>query len=196
MECLKCNHKTVCKHLSYMMDNLHIGIEIKNCKLYEGTIEEYGTTIASGRLSVPDEEIPGAIYKDFNSGYSEPISAIPVEINKVICDRCKKEVSSIEIENCVECGRQICTDCRVDCFDPNTGIVTATCEKCWSGTEDPIPGEESEKVSMSIKEEDKNWSLEDFTTNEEKVVEEKEEKKDDTTKSVETRKFKKQPTKK
>lgn len=194
MQCLKCKHKTVCKHLSYMMENLHIGIEINNCKLYEGTIEEY-STIASGVLSVAEEELPGSIYKDFNNnGFSEPINAIPVEINKVVCDRCKKEVSSIEVENCVECGRQICTDCRVDCFDPNTGTVTATCEKCWSGTEDPIPGEESEKISISIKEEDTNWNLEDFTTNEKKVVEKEEE--DDTTKSVETRRPKKKSVKK
>lgn len=180
MQCLKCKYKIVCKHLSYIMENLHIGIEIKNCKLYEEEAKETFShkTILTGVTSVPDNDLKTVknletTYKDFNSGLSNPINAIPVEVSKVTCDRCKKEVFSTEIENCVECGRQVCIDCRVDVFDPNSGIPASTCEKCWSGTEDPVPGQES-KVSFSFEQEKDIWDLKDFAKEEKTIVKEEE----------------------
>lgn len=181
MQCLKCKHKTVCKHLSYMMENLHIGIEINNCKLYEEESQESSNykTIDTGVLSVPGLEPEKANtgftnYADFGKAtFSAPINAMPVEINKVTCDRCKKEVYSTEVENCVECGRKVCMDCRVDVFNPETGIPASTCEKCWSGTEDPVPGEES-KVSISFEQEKETWDLNDFADGEAIIVGEEE----------------------
>lgn len=188
MQCTKCIHRSVCKHFSYMMENSHIGIQINDCKLYETNLENNKTqSITSyNKLTVNDGFIPpqnsmcetmllsnSAGYPDFSnlSNKTEPIKAIPVEINKVTCDRCKKEVPSIDIENCIECGRPVCIDCRVNTFDPNTGTVTSTCEKCWSGAEDPIPGEEKE-VSISFEEKKESWDIKDFIIGEDVSKEE------------------------
>lgn len=164
MQCYNCKHKVVCRHFYYVNENLHIGIQVNDCKLYEQKF--YGT--ASKKEKVSNENV-SIIERDFSQGYADfsslgksvPISAIPVEISKVICDRCKKEVFSTEIDNCTECGRTICGDCRVDTFNPDLGTVSATCEKCWSGTEDPILGEDAE-VSISFTEEKNEWDLTDF----------------------------------
>ena len=166
MQCNNCLHKVVCKHFSYAMENLNVGIQIKDCKLYS----ESKIDICS--IEQP-KSIPAkspVVERDLSSGYTDfssyskksaPISAIPVEVNKVVCDRCKNEVSSTDIDNCIECGRQVCNDCRVASFDPEIGTVTSVCEKCWSGTEDPIPGEEK-KVSISFGKENDEWNLDDL----------------------------------
>lgn len=172
MQCIKCNHVSVCKHYTYMMDNLCIGIKIEDCKLFsqkqssENTPmpKEATTFEANNKETIKIEKEPKLEYTDFSSLGKEiiaPLSAIPVEINKVCCDRCKKEVFSTEIENCLDCGRPVCVDCRVSTFDATSGDVTAVCEKCWSGTEDPVEGEESE-VSISYEKEKDKWDLSDF----------------------------------
>ena len=45
-----------------------------------------------------------------------------------------------------------CDDYNVTSFDAEAGTITSICEKCWSGTEDPTPGVEKEKVSFSVRE--------------------------------------------
>ena len=178
MQCIKCNHVSVCKHYSYMMNNLSIGIKIEDCKLFMQSLQ------SSNDISMPttmtfeannkkqdkkqeekiNEKEPRFEYRDFSSLGKEiiaPLSAIPVEVNKVTCDRCKKEVFSTEIENCIECGRPICVDCRVSTFDATYGNVTSVCERCWSGAEDPIIGQES-TVSISYEKEKNEWNITDF----------------------------------
>lgn len=101
-----------------------------------------------------------------------------VEVGTAICDRCKNEFKITELENCVECGRPVCTECRVGTL--NNGIPEATCEKCWSGTPDPDPNN-PEEVKITYGEEDpsKGWDLNSFIDNKEDTV--KEEKKDEST---------------
>lgn len=198
MQCFKCVHKIVCKHYSYMAENIHIGMTTNNCKLYEAEIQNTVANIpVTSDLPIPkggfkiDDTMPNTVllrnsagYPDFSnlSDATKPINAMPVEINKVSCDRCKKEVLSIDIDNCMECGRPVCTDCKVSTFDANTGTVTSVCEKCWSGTEDPIPGEEAE-VSISFEEKEEVWDIHDFIDNNTK-----EEKEDVTREQMENRK--------
>ena len=198
MQCNNCLHKVVCKHFSYAMENLNVGIQIKDCKLYsKSKIDIY-----SIEQPKPIPAKSPVVERDLSSGYTDfssyskksaPISAIPVEVNKVVCDRCKNEVSSTDIDNCIECGRQVCNDCRVASFDPEIGTVTSVCEKCWSGTEDPIPGEEK-KVSISFVEKNDEWNLDDFVKevkqSTEKIAYEYEEEKKD----VKPRKSKKMAT--
>ena len=165
MQCNNCLHKIVCKHFSYAMENLHVGIQIDGCKLYSGNESypiEQPKSMPTQNTTVERDLSNG--YTDFSSFSKEnsPISAIPVEISKAVCDRCKNEVSSIDIDNCMECGRQVCNDCRVTSFDAEAGTITSICEKCWSGTEDPTPGVEKEKVSISYGEEKNEWDLKDF----------------------------------
>lgn len=207
MQCLKCVHKIVCKHFSYMMDNLHIGIQINDCKLYKTASENNKIqsvtsydkpTINSG--FIPPQHSMGdtlllnnsAGYPDFSnlSNKIEPIKAMPVEVNKITCDRCKKEVFSTDIDNCIECGRPVCIDCKVSTFDPNLGTVTSVCEKCWSGAEDPMPGEKTE-VSISFEEKKETWDINDFIGNEDNKEEEKI---NVTTKKVGTSRSNKKPT--
>lgn len=171
MQCNDCLHKGVCKHFFYAMKNSHVGIQINNCKLYSEIIQQHIPT----QQPVVERDLSNG-YADFSSlsNASAPISAIPVEINKVACDRCKNEVLSIDADNCSECGRLVCNDCRVDTFDPEKGIVTSICEKCWSGKEDPIPGE-AKKVSITFEKEKDEWDLEDFKETNEDVIISKEE---------------------
>lgn len=105
--------------------------------------------------------------------FSANSNITPVVISKGICDRCKKEVSTIDIDNCIECGRPICKDCGVTTFS-ESGKPEFTCEKCWSGTPDPDPNN-PEAVKISYGEEEKEWNLEDFEVKKEV----KEEKKDE-----------------
>lgn len=178
MQCMKCVHKTVCKHLSYMMENLHIGIQINDCKLYENELKENtiqskvscdSSPIKNGFIPPNDYSVDTLLlnnssgYPDFSnlSSKADSIKAIPVEISKVTCDRCKKEVFSTDIDNCLECGRPVCLDCKVSTFDPTSGTVTSVCEKCWSGAEDPKPGEEAQ-VSISFEQDEDTWNIEDF----------------------------------
>lgn len=179
MQCLKCVHKIVCKHYSYATDNNYIGIKISDCKLYNPEIQNSitGTSVISKPTTIQDKNpfvlqgqtAPTALlknsagYPDFSSlsESKKPISAVPVEINKATCDRCKKEVFSTELDNCSECGRPVCMDCKVSSFDASLGTVTSVCEKCWSGTADPVPGEEKE-VSISFEEQNETWNLQDF----------------------------------
>lgn len=180
MQCLNCVHKTVCKHYSYAIEHSHIGITIDDCKLYSPELKNIVTNIPKApESSMPtsgfkiDDLMPETIllrnsagYPDFSSlsEATKPINAMPVDINKVTCDRCKKEAFSTDVDNCIECGRPVCTDCKVSTFDPNTGTVTSVCEKCWSGTEDPIPGEEAE-ISISFEEKEDVWDIQDFIDN-------------------------------
>ena len=108
----------------------------------------------------------------------------PVEVSKGICDRCKQEVSTIDIDNCVECGRPVCKDCSVTTIN-DAGKPECTCEKCWSGAPDPDPNN-PEEVKITYGEEVKEWNLEDFEAKEE-VKEEKEDESGDG-KQVEDRK--------
>lgn len=201
MQCTKCIHQSVCKHVSYMMENSHIGIQINNCKLYESLTTEdgYNTLTADEGFVLPQKvnvdtvSIEPSGYVDYSSlsNKTSPVKAIPVEINKVMCDRCKKEIPSIDIDNCAECGRSVCIDCRVNTFDPNTGTVTSTCEKCWSGAEDPIPGEEKE-VSISFEEKKESWDIKDFIIGEDVSKEEE----NVTTKQMDNTRPSKKPKKK
>lgn len=176
MQCFNCVHKTVCKHYTYMIENYYVGIHIYDCKLYSPELKNTITGIPKApEPSMPtsgvkiDDLMPNTVllnsagYPDFSnlSNKIEPIKAMPVEVNKVTCDRCKTEVFSTDIDNCSECGRPVCIDCRVSSFDASLGTVTSVCEKCWSGTEDPTPGQGT-AVSISFEEEKDNWDLTDF----------------------------------
>lgn len=90
-----------------------------------------------------------------------------VETKTAICDRCKREVNAIELDNCIECGRPVCNECGVSTLN-DIGMPETTCEKCWSGTPDPDPND-SKKVSITYGEEDPNqgWNLESFIDNKE-----------------------------
>lgn len=116
---------------------------------------------------IPDPLNPITATFSANSGIT------PVKIAKVVCERCKKEVPSTDIDNCVECGRPVCKDCGVAALG-TTGKPEFTCEKCWSGTPDPDPNN-PEEVKITYGEEEKEWNLEDFETDKEV----KEEKKDE-----------------
>lgn len=132
--------------------------------------------------------LSGKIYPDLKEEFTTPAVkeiATPIEVSKVVCDRCKKEVPSTEIDNCVECGRPVCRDCGVGAL--NDGKPEFTCEKCWSGTPDPDPNS-TEEVTITYGEEKKEWDIKDF-------IEVKEEEKDESREQVDngksTRKSKK-----
>lgn len=104
----------------------------------------------------------GKVYPDLKEKFttsSVKELATPIEISKVVCDRCKKEVPSTEIDNCVECGRPVCRDCGVGAL--SDGKPEFTCEKCWSGTPDPDPNS-TEEVTITYGEEKMEWDIEDF----------------------------------
>lgn len=106
--------------------------------------------------------LSGKVYPDLKEKFttsSVKELATPIEISKVVCDRCKKEVPSTEIDNCVECGRPVCRDCGVGAL--SDGKPEFTCEKCWSGTPDPDPNS-TEEVIITYGEEKKEWDIEDF----------------------------------
>lgn len=113
----------------------------------------------------------GKVYPDLKEEFTtSPVKEIatPIEISKVVCDRCKKEVPSTEIDNCVECGRPVCRDCGVGAL--SDGKPEFTCEKCWSGTPDPDPNS-TEEVTITYGEEKKEWDIEDFIEVKEKEKE-------------------------
>ena len=133
--------------------------------------------------------LSGKVYPDLKEKFttsSVKELATPIEISKVVCDRCKKEVPSTEIDNCVECGRPVCRDCGVGAL--SDGKPEFTCEKCWSGTPDPDPNS-TEEVTITYGEEKMEWDIEDF------IEIKKEEKEDEPREQVENgkpaRKYKK-----
>ena len=133
--------------------------------------------------------LSGKVYPDLKEKFtasSVKELATPIEISKVVCDRCKKEVPSTEIDNCVECGRPVCRDCGVGAL--SDGKPEFTCEKCWSGTPDPDPNS-TEEVTITYGEEKMEWDIEDF------IEVKKEEKEDEPREQVDngkpTRKSKK-----
>lgn len=136
--------------------------------------------------------LSGKVYPDLKEEYVPNVSvkeiATPIEISKVVCDRCKKEVPSTEIDNCVECGRPVCRDCGVGAL--NDGKPEFTCEKCWSGTPDPDPNS-IEEVVITYGEEKKEWDIEDFIENEDKKEEKKDERKEQVENGKPIRKSKK-----
>lgn len=123
--------------------------------------------------------LSGKVYPDLKEKFttsSVKELATPIEISKVVCDRCKKEVPSTEIDNCVECGRPVCRDCGVGAL--SDGKPEFTCEKCWSGTPDPDPNS-TEEVTITYGEEKMEWDIEDF------IEVKKEEKEDEPREQVE-----------
>lgn len=183
MLCNKCIHKSFCKYYDYMINAHCLVIDLKQCDNFKNKLKnlnhdnfnENDLTIKHNAL---DKHIfkptyatannstvllSGKVYPDlkeeFNISSSIKNIATPIKISKAICDRCKKEVPSTDIENCVECGRPVCKNCGVAAL--NNGKPEFTCEKCWSGTPDPDINSEKE-VTITYGEEKKEWDIEDF----------------------------------
>lgn len=121
-----------------------------------------------------------------------------VETKTAICDRCKRKVNAIELDNCVECGRPVCNECGVSTLN-DIGIPETTCEKCWSGAPDPdLNNPEEVKITYGEEDPSQGWNLESFIDNENK--EETIEKVEEEIKDESTRESKqvdnKRPTKK
>lgn len=116
------------------------------------------TTTSNDNIGLPSGKVYPDLKEKFTTSSVKEL-ATPIEISKVVCDRCKKEVPSTEIDNCVECGRPVCRDCGVGAL--SDGKPEFTCEKCWSGTPDPDPNS-TEEVIITYGEEKKEWDIEDF----------------------------------
>ena len=176
-KCDTCLNRDICKHYQYFRDNFELVVEVKDCSKHRGAINP--TTIqqspnwGSVSNSQNDNNIallkqPKVVYPDLKeldkiapiATTNEPLKITPVSIAKATCDRCKNQVSSIDIDNCVECGRPVCKDCGVTTIN-TSGMPECTCEKCWSGTPDPDPNS-PEEVTITYGEEEKEWNLEDF----------------------------------
>lgn len=178
-KCNICLSKNICKHYQYFRDNFDLVIEVKDCSNFrsdsnitinqsESIIPKWGNTNNIDNNTMLLKKEP-KIYPDLKEldklmpitqPNSEPLKITPVTIAKAECDRCKQQVPSIDIDNCVECGRPVCKDCGVTTIN-TAGIPECTCEKCWSGAPDPDPNS-SEEVSITYGEEEKEWNLEDF----------------------------------
>lgn len=196
-KCDLCQIKKICKHYQYFKLNDDIRVEVKDCENIRYN-QTFGASISQPVDVKPTQSQvallnnTGKVYPDLKEEYIPNISvkeiATPIEISKVVCDRCKKEVPSTEIDNCVECGRPVCKDCGVGAL--NDGKPEFTCEKCWSGTPDPDPNS-SEEVVITYGEEKKEWDIEDFIENEDKKEEKKDEPREQVDNGKPTRKSKK-----
>lgn len=190
-KCDTCLNKNICKHYQYFRDNFDLVIEVKDCSNFrnnssitinqnDSIIPKWGNTTNNIDNSTVLLNNQPKVYPDLKEldklmpiqTDSEPLKITPVTIAKAECDRCKNQVSSIDIDNCVECGRPVCKDCSVTTIN-TAGIPECTCEKCWSGTPDPDPNS-SEEVSITYGEEEKEWNLEDFEEKKEIKEEDKE----------------------
>lgn len=173
MLCNTCAHKSFCKHYEYIVNTHCLKIILDECDNYQKKyiVNKAIDTLATQTAPIDnkthtafnsDTLFGGKIYPDLKEEYKPSTVtelATPIEISKVICDRCKKEVNSTEIDNCVECGRPVCRDCGVGAL--NNGKPEFTCEKCWSGTPDPDPNV-SEEVIITYGEEKAEWDITDF----------------------------------
>lgn len=175
-KCDTCLNKDICKHYQYFRDNFELVVEVKDCSKYRGTTNpttiQHSPNWGNVNNSSNDNNIAllkqPKVYPDLKeldkiapiATTNEPLKITPVSIAKTTCDRCKNLVSSIDIDNCVECGRPVCKDCGVTTIN-TSGVPECTCEKCWSGTPDPDPNS-TEEVKITYGEEEKEWNLEDF----------------------------------
>ena len=191
-KCDTCLNKDICKHYQYFRDNFELVVDVKDCSKYRTDLNTTTNQIESNlpKLVNTDNNIDllnqkqPKVYPDLKeldkiapiAIDSEPLKITPVSIAKATCDRCKQLVPSIDIDNCVECGRPVCKDCGVTTIN-TAGIPECTCEKCWSGTPDPDPNS-TEEVVITYGEEEKEWNLEDFEINTDSI-ETKEEKEDE-----------------
>ena len=214
--CFTCEHKRICKHYKYFRDNEDIAVHIKECDSFKDKNNQSKVNSVTTPLNPADivskpnsAEMPGIltqprtypplrrepdpfnpIKSTFGTGgmSTSTTNVTPVEISKVVCDRCKKEVLATDIDNCVECGRAVCKDCGVMALNAN-GVPEFTCEKCWSGTPDPDPNAEPEKVTITYGEVNSSWELDDFEEKKPKKEskEEVKEENDESDKQVETK---------
>lgn len=189
MLCNKCKNKSFCKHYDYVVNAHSLTINIDSCDDYVNksldliaeSIKPMPNNPNSWAAPSPNENIAllnNKSYPDLKEIIDDQLKPVisdvsVVEVGTAICDRCKNEFKTTELENCVECGRPVCVECRVGTL--NNGIPEATCEKCWSGTPDPDPNN-PEDVKITYGEEDpsQGWNLEALIDKEEKVEEVKE----------------------
>lgn len=172
-KCDICLNKDICKHYQYFRDNFEITVEVKDCsKLRAETT--YNKTRTSHIANENITLLNNKVFPDLKEFSKMPPTSLPsndeskvtpVTISKSLCDRCQKQIPSIDIDNCIECGRQVCKDCSVTSIN-TSGMPECTCEKCWSGTPDPDPNN-PEEVTITYGEDNKEWDLEDFETNKE-----------------------------
>lgn len=191
-KCDTCLNKDICKHYQYFRDNFELVVDVKDCSKYRTDLNTTTNQVESNlpkwvntdnNIALLNQKQP-KVYPDLKeldkiapiAIDSEPLKITPVSITKATCDRCKQLVPSIDIDNCVECGRPVCKDCGVTTINA-AGVPECTCEKCWSGTPDPDPNS-TEEVIITYGEEEKEWNLEDFEINT-NSIETKEEKEDE-----------------
>ena len=190
-KCDSCTLKKICKHYKYFKDNDDITVDIESCENYKSniTLGVNNHTTVTHPVPMPTQikepnrvtsTDPGHIFrKDSSSPYkpltatyaTSSISAMPVTISKSTCSRCQQEVNSIDIDNCIECGRPICIDCGVTSISTTTGLPETTCEKCWSGSPDPDPNNPEDVTIVYGTEDKEEWDIEDLVQD---TVEEKE----------------------
>lgn len=168
MLCLDCKHKQICKHYNYVTSNNDIELLVKNCDHYLNKILNHvqssisninnTTTTTLNSINTSSEKH----YTDFSkmSRENKDIKAIPVEINKKRCDRCKSEVFSTDIQICNECHNNVCSDCGVSMLNDNGNYITI-CETCWSG-EDYTDTNNEDIVLKYSDSQDKEWDINEF----------------------------------
>lgn len=176
--CNKCKHKRICKHYDYFLMNHDIEVDIKKCENFlDSNTTIAKTTSCETKSSTVEEVKPVKQYPDLkNINLNSELKDIideqlkpivtdihPLTVEKEPCSRCKKDTHVIDLKECSECGRKVCTDCSVGVI--NDGKLEVTCEKCWSGEPDPTEEDlKNQKITYGANVETDVWDLESFKT--------------------------------
>lgn len=178
-KCTSCKNKNFCKHYDYLCKSFDINVDIKECDNYisdmklrswskgtaiqsdsirHGVLKTPNTIITTPKLeslTVPDKDV--LRFRDINNSSLTNITSTPVEVKKVKCERCGKEVIETEAQVCDKCGKLTCYECGSVLIDLDSNKPILTCYDC-------IPENIANEPAME-------WNIDNFTVKEEEEVE-------------------------
>lgn len=185
MLCESCSHKSFCKHYDYITNTHCLKLELKSCdnhsfkeqKATSDVLDNTNNQVAlSNSKKYPD-------LKEIIENQLSPVvsEVVPLEVKTDTCQRCKQEFKITELEECSECHRFVCSNCRVTTLDSNTNAPVSICERCWSGEPDPDVNQNTKVTIRYGQEENTSWDLDAFIIKDTKEDEKMEDKDNEST---------------
>lgn len=169
--CFNCSNKNLCKYCENIISNMAIEFSIEKCEYYITSNETQLTnkSVAPFKSTVIPTKNINETYPDYNKIYKnepnntppegsllkpEGVTILPLGVEKRNCMVCGKETFVTNLQNCSDCGIEICSECGYSNVDIINNKTSITCDKCFAGI---TPGEKELSA----------WDLEQYTEDEE-----------------------------
>lgn len=139
MLCINCLNKAFCKHYDMAINSYDVVFSINKCSYYatdtKPEIKTYKdlndkVDTSKGTLTINANNSTNPLNNNIHK-----IQAVSVNVPKVICEKCNKEVPATNAKHCCDCNKMTCFECGYSTIDINTGENIITCEECFDGTE-------------------------------------------------------------